>query len=194
MNIRYLFVPWSTYHQLAQKLAAAIFAHSPKLPDEIIAISRGGLTFGHLLSDLLQIPVFSFAIQSYTDLTQQGEMKITQELGRPIAGKRILLVDDVSDTGKTFIRARDYVKSLHPQEITTIALFYKPHSVYQPDFFARRTDRWIIFPYEVAETIKVITQNLQREGKTKAQTQDFLINLGFREDQVAFVRKHYLSQ
>jgi uncharacterized protein len=192
MNIKYLYVSWPDYHLRAQKLAAAILAHSPKF-DEIVAVSRGGLTFGHMLSDLLQIPVYSFSIQSYTDLQTQGEMKITQELGRPIAGKKILLADDVADSGKTFIRAKEYLKTLKPADITTVAMFYKPFSVYRPDYCASQTDRWIIFPYETTETIKLITQKMTKERKTKAEIQDFLMSLGFREGQIAFVRKHHLN-
>jgi uncharacterized protein len=192
MEIKYLFVSWPDYHLRAQKLAAAILSHSPKF-DEIVAISRGGLTFGHILSDFLQLPVYSFTIQSYTDLQIQGKMNITQELGKPITGKKILLVDDVSDTGKTFIRAKEYLQGLKPAEITTVAMFFKPQSVFQPDYCASQTDRWIIFPYEVTETIKSLTRMMTNEGKTKAQIQNFLINLGFREGQVAFVRKHHLD-
>jgi uncharacterized protein len=192
MDIKYLYVAWPDYHLQSQKLAAAILNHTRKF-DEIVAISRGGLTFGHILSDLLQLPVYSFTIQSYSDIKTQGTLTITQELGKPISGKRILLVDDVSDTGKTFIRANEYLNRLNPKDITTASMFLKPQTIFRPDFFAKQTDKWIIFPYEVTETIKFITQKMTNEGKTKIQIQDFLVNLGFREGQVAFVRKHHLS-
>jgi uncharacterized protein len=193
MNIKYLNVTWPEYHLLAQKMAAAIMSHSPKY-DEIVAICRGGLTLGHILSDLLQIPVYSFTIQSYSDIQTQGKLTITQELGKAIVGKRILLVDDVADSGKTFIRAKEYITSLKPKDITTVSLYYKPHSIFRPDYYAKQTDKWIIFPYESTETIKLITQKMENEGKTKVQIQDFIVNLGFREGQVAFVRKHHLQK
>jgi uncharacterized protein len=193
MDNQYLYLSWNQYHLLAQKLAAAILNHSGKF-DEIVTIARGGLTLGHLLSDFLQLPVYSITIQSYSDIQAQGELVITQELGKSIKGKRILLVDDVSDSGKTFVRAKDYLKTLEPEEITTVAIFLKPHTSYRPDYYTRQTTKWIVFPYEVAETIIYITQKMGSDGKTKAQIQDFLLKLGFNENQIAFVRKHHLDK
>lgn len=192
METKYLFVTWPEYHLLAQKLAAAILNHSPKF-DEIVAISRGGLTLGHMLSDFLQLPVSTFAIQSYNDIQTQGTVKVTQELGKSIAGKCVLLVDDVADSGKTFERATAYIKSCKPTEITTISMFFKPRSTFRPDYYVKMTNRWIIFPYEPTEMILSITNKLLKEGKSKADIQTYLTDLGFREGQVAFVRKHHIQ-
>jgi hypoxanthine phosphoribosyltransferase len=192
MAIEYLFVTWPDYHLLAQKLAASILNHSPRF-DELIAISRGGLSLGHILSDLLALPISTFSIQSYTDIQSHGEAKITVELTKPIKGKRVLLVDDVADSGKTLERAVNYLKGFEPSEITVVTMFYKPHSVFRPDYFVKQTGKWIIFPYEPTEMIKLITRKMELDGKTKAEIQDFLINLGFREGQIAFTRKHHLN-
>jgi uncharacterized protein len=192
MDTKYLTVTWPEYHLLAQKLAASIMNHSPKF-DEIVAISRGGLTLGHLLSDLLQLPVSTFAIQSYSDIKTQGKVVITQEIGRPITGKKILLVDDVSDSGKTLIRGIEYLKESKPKDITTVCMYFKPRSAFRPDYYAKLTTKWIIFPYEPTEMIILLTKKMESEGYSKLEIQEFLTGLGFREGQVAFVRKHHLS-
>jgi len=192
MDMQFLPITWSEYHLIAQKLAASILNNSPKF-DEIVAISRGGLTLGHLLSDLLQLPVSTFAIQSYTDIKKSGEAVVTRELTESISGKRILLVDDVSDSGKTFVRALSYLKKFNPKDITSVAMFNKPNSGFRPDYYVKQTDKWIIFPYEPTEMIKLLTRKMESEGKNKAQIQDFLVKLGFRECQIAFVRKHHLT-
>lgn len=191
MDIHYLPVSWSDYHSLAQKLAATVITHNANM-NEIVAISRGGLTLGHLLSDFLRIPISTITIQSYTDIQTQGELKITAELQTPIAGKHILLVDDVADSGKTLVRAIDYLKTFEPKAVTTLTMFYKPRSVYRPDFYARETTDWILFPYEPTEMIMLLTQQMEKKGKTKAQIQSFLEELGYTDDQIAFVRRHYL--
>lgn len=193
METKYLFITWPEYHLLAQKLAAAIMNHSGNF-DEIVAVSRGGMTLGHMLSDLLQLPVSTFAIQSYKDIETRGVVTVTQEIGKPIAGKRVLLVDDVSDSGKTFNRALEYLKTYKPKDITSVAIFMKPTSIFRPDYFVKQTDKWIIFPYEPTETILSITKSMTAEGKSKVEIQDFLTGLGYREGQVAFVRKHHLSK
>lgn len=190
MGLQYLPVSWDEYHTLAQKLAATILSHDKPI-DEIVAISRGGLTLGHLLSDHLRIPIATITIQSYTDIRSHGEAVLTQKLCAPVKGKRLLLVDDVSDSGKTFARATAYLKRLGPKEISTLAMFFKPHSNFRPNYFARQTTKWILFPYEPTEMITLITKELEREGKTKAAIQRFLERLGYTDEDIAFVRKYF---
>ncbi len=190
--IQFLPISWSTYHKTVQKLAATILDSSTPY-DEIVAISRGGLTLGHLLSDMLRIPVATITIQSYTDIQAQGELVITEKLSKPIRDKRILLVDDVSDSGKTLNRAIAYLKRFGPSNVTTVTMFFKPQSVHRPDYFADTTTKWIIFPYEPTETILTLTKNMEKEKKTKAQIQEFLESLGFTTDQITFVRRHHVK-
>lgn len=190
MAILYLPISWKTYHEDAQKLAATILDHSPAI-DQIVAISRGGLTLGHLLSDFLRIPISTITIQSYSDIQTSGEVVLTAKLQNSIRGKHILLVDDVSDSGKTLRRAVKYLHRAGAAKVTTVTMFYKPHSVYRPDYFAKRTTRWILFPYEPAEMITLITKRLETEGKSKSEIQNFLEHLNYTQTQIAFVRRHY---
>jgi hypoxanthine phosphoribosyltransferase len=188
----YLPVTWNHYHKLTQKLAAAVLDTQEPF-DEIVAIARGGLTLGHLLSDYLRIPISSITIQSYTDIQQQGEVQITAGLAREIAGKRILLVDDIADSGKTLVRAVRYLEEFKPKAIKTLTMFYKPHCKVVPDFYAQQSDKWILLPFEVTEWICTFSQKLGAEGKTKAQIQVFLERLGYTPDQIKFARRHHLS-
>lgn len=188
----YLPVSWPLYHSYAQKLAATILADKKPL-DEIIGISRGGLTFGQVLSDLLNLPISTIGIQSYQEILSQGELKVTHALSKSIRGSRVLLVDDIADSGKTLVRAKDYLLDLNPQSITTVTMFYKPKSVVVPDYYARKTDKWVIFPTEIVETAKYIIGNLQKEGKTKAQIQEFLTNLELNKNQISFVYKYHIK-
>jgi hypothetical protein len=194
MEIQYLPVGWTTYHDLARKLAATIRSHAIET-DQIVAIARGGLTFGHILSDFLRIPVATFTIQSFTDIQNQGEIKITEPLKSPIKGKSILLVDDVADSGTTLKRALSYLNGFKPKKITTVTMFFKPRSVYRPDFFAKQiaNTKWIIFPYETTETIVSITKSMEKNKKSKAEIQAKLVSLGYTLDQIKFVRKYHLS-
>lgn len=191
MAAQYLVVTWSEFHSLSQNLAESILRQ--KIPlDEIVAIARGGLSVGLVLSDFLRIPISTITIQSYTDIKKQGLVKITSKLGKTIRGKNILLVDDIADSGKTFLRAISYLKRHKPASLTTTSLFYKPHSVYRPDFFAKQTSDWILLPHEVTEWITTFSRKMDAEGKTKAEIQKFLFSLGYTISQVSFVKKHYL--
>lgn len=192
MDIHYLPITWGTYHDLARKLAATILQHHAEV-NQIVSISRGGLTLGHILSDLLRIPVATFTIQSYTEIQSQGELIISEPLKTRIAGKHVILVDDVADSGKTLIRATKYLSRFKPASVRVVTLFYKPHSVFRPDFFAESTTSWIVFPYELTETILHITTSLSNEGKSKKDIQELLNSLGYTEEQIRFVRKYFLS-
>ncbi len=192
MKIQYLSVSWQDYHALSQKIAAAILTHDKPF-DIIVAIGRGGLTFGHLLSDLLRIPISSITIQSYTDIAKQGEVVITQGLSSRIAKKRVLLVDDIADTGMTLRRATGYLKRFKPASITTATLFYKPRSEIRPDYFAKQTTRWILQPFEMTEWVHTFSKKLAGEGKSKREIQLFLETIGYTADQIKFVRRHHLA-
>ncbi|MCL4360493.1 phosphoribosyltransferase [Patescibacteria group bacterium] len=193
MAVQYLPISWDHYHRFAHNLAAALL-NSRQHPDEIVAISRGGLTLGHLLSDLLRIPISTITIQSYTDIQSQGELKITHGLQTDIHEKHILLVDDVSDSGKTMKRALSYLSEFQPEKVTTLTMFVKPRSVYRPDYFAKQTTRWILFPYEPTEMIGLIIKQLEGEGKSKSDIQTFLETLHYDSHQIRFVRKYHLKR
>lgn len=192
MQIKYLPVTWKNYHALSQQIAAAILTREKPF-NIIVAIGRGGLTFGHLISDFLRIPICSITIQSYTDIQKQGEVHITEELSSSISGKRVLLVDDIADTGTTLKRATTYINSFHPSVVTTATLFYKPHSTLRPDYYAKQTKSWILQPFEVTEWVYTFTKTMASEGKSKAEIQTFLEHLGYTPDQIKFVRRHHIQ-
>lgn len=190
MAIDYLLDSWDEYHALARSLATKILQDKIRI-DEIVAISRGGLTLGHLLTDLLRVPISTFTIQSYTDIQSSGEVKITKPLTVPLFGKTILLVDDVADRGTTMQRALEYLKMFTPKKIYTLTLYYKPHSTYKPDYFAKTTSAWVSFPYEPTEMIINIRRSMKKEGKTEAEITKFLTRLHYNNDAIAFVKKFY---
>ncbi len=192
MAIEYLPISWTIYHDQAQDLAERILTTADPI-DEIVAIARGGLALGHILSDLLRAPISTFAIQSYEDYATQGEAKVTAELQHSIEGKHILLVDDVADTGKTLVRAVEYLKDFKPKKITTATVFYKPQSVYKPDFFAEETSKWILFPTEDTEMITLIFDSMKKDGKSENDAETLLTSLGYSAKRIAFVRKFHTT-
>jgi len=75
-------------------------------------------------------------------------------------------VDDVSDTGKTFIRGMAYLKELGAESVSTASPLIKPWTKYVPDFYVKEIDEWIVFPYDMRETVEAIQTNLLKDGKT----------------------------
>ncbi|HXS15352.1 MAG TPA: phosphoribosyltransferase family protein [Candidatus Saccharimonadales bacterium] len=120
--------------------------------DEIISISRGGMVVARLLSDLLDLPISHITIESYSDLKQGKEPIVSQVSPREFKGERVLLVDELADSGKTFIKALEYLNTLPLSSVVTTALYIKPQTKYVPDYFVETLDGWLIMPYEIRET------------------------------------------
>lgn len=192
MERDYLYPNWTEYQDLTQKLAATLLSKEKPF-DRVIGIARGGLTLGHLFSDFMRIPISTIAIQSYTDIKQQGQVTITGILHTSIKGQRVLLVDDVADTGKTLVRAEAYLRSYQPESIITATLYYKPRSIFKPNYFLVTTSKWILFPYEVTEMIILLTQKMEEEEKNKSEIQESLEKIGYTREQISFVRRHFLK-
>ena len=75
---------------------------------------------------------------------------------------RILIVDDVSDTGDTYEAAITHLDEFQPEEIRTAVLLHKTTAKYQPDFIARRVVkwRWMIYPWAVIEDLGGFVSNM----------------------------------
>lgn len=173
---------------------AEIILKDPQGPyDEIVAIARGGLTLGHLMSDYLRIPISSITIQSYTDIQEQGQVKITAGLAKIIKDKKILLVDDIADTGKTLVRATAYLSEFHPSSIATATMFYKPHCSVKPTYYAEETGKWILLPFEVTEWVYTFTKKMTADGKSPEEIFIFLQSLGYTKEQITFVQANHLN-
>ena len=147
-------VDWPHFYALARTLAHKI-RESAFSPDLLVAIGRGGYAPGRILSDLLGImDLTSFKIEHYRGTARVSEARVRYPLSAPVSGRRILLVDDVSDTGETFQAAIAHLLGQgDPAELRTAAIDHKVISTYQPHYHARSVEgwRWIIYPWAVVE-------------------------------------------
>ena len=136
--------------ELSKILSRKIKASGYK-PDLIIAIGRGGYVPGRLVSDfLLFSDLTSMKIEHYTRAADMwAEAKIRFPISVDITGKKVLIVDDVTDTGETLSLAVNYVWSLNPADVKTAVLQHKICSTFVPDFYAQKIIkwRWIIYPW-----------------------------------------------
>jgi len=117
-------------------------------PQTIIAIARGGLTLAHSLSQSLDIrDVQVISAVSYSHDKQLSTIKITNI--PTISTSRILVVDDIADSGRTFKEVMTILKENNPSsEFKTASIFYKKSSIFQPDFRLKEAKEWIEFFWE----------------------------------------------
>ena len=143
-------------------------------PDIIIAILRGGMIPARALSDVLNIDALgTLGLSFYKTIAEtKDKPKVTQEVNVDISGKRILIVDDVADTGETLIEAVNYLRRKGAKEIKVATLHIKPWSKFVPDFVIEKTDKWIVYPWEYFEFLKdmeIKKEKLSRDEQINAE-------------------------
>ncbi len=123
-------------------------------PDWIVGVSRGGLVPTRLLSDLLGIAnVNIIRVEFYKSIGETRDFpKITQPVQVDVSKKKVLIVDDVADTGRSLAVAKEHIKRAGASQVKIATLHYKPSSILKPDYFVEQTDAWIVYPWEKKET------------------------------------------
>lgn len=152
--------------------------------DKIVAIARGGLVISRILSDLLDLPISNIVISSYKDLKQKKEPEIIEESTANFDNKNILIVDEVSDTGKTFRRALSYFKTKNLKKIYTASPYIKPKTSFIPDFWVKKIDAWIVFPYDIRETYEAFI----KQFKSPKEAKEMMKKLGFKDWELEFIK------
>jgi hypoxanthine phosphoribosyltransferase len=145
-----------TVYDLAWTLAGKVRASGFE-PDLVIAISRGGFTPARVLCDVLGIfNLTSIRVVHYrgpADMEPVATVKYP--LCIPVAGQRLLVVDDVNDTGDTLKAARAHLEALGPVEVRIAVLHEKTGSPVRADYAGGMIDewRWLIYPWAVVEDV-----------------------------------------
>ncbi|MDD3041543.1 MAG: phosphoribosyltransferase [Methanosarcinaceae archaeon] len=160
-------------YRLSKLLADKIKVSGYK-PDLLIAIGRGGYVPARLVSDFLIFKdLTSMKIEHYgmgADIEEKAIIRFP--LPVDIRGKKVLIVDDVTDTGQTLELAVGYIRSLGPSEIRTAVMQHKRGSAFVPDYHAQKIIkwRWIVYPWAVYEdlmgfTLRVLEAGAAGKGK-----------------------------
>lgn len=141
-----------TWHDMEKAVEAlAIAIREEYDPDVIVGIARGGLVpsvrLSHLLNDLLMRVVHVKYYENVDEAT--GKPEIFWSDVEKLEGK-VLIVDDVADTGNTLEVVLDHLKKRIDGEIKICTVAYKPSSKIKPDYFIYETEKWIVFPWEEA--------------------------------------------
>lgn len=186
MGLKLLHTTWSDVQRLCEKVAHQIerAAYSPEL---IVAVSRGGFPPSRILCDLLDVGgLASMKIEYYASVQERRERpSIVYPLNADVRGKRVLIVDDVADSGHSLALARRHVLQRGAREVRIATLHYKPWSVVKPDFYAEETDAWVVYVWERRETIRQFLERLRDEGMSEREAREQLIKMGFKEDEVS---------
>jgi hypoxanthine phosphoribosyltransferase len=178
----YVAPSWVELHELAFDLTNSIRASGQQF-DRLITLSKGGWPMSVALVDFLKIKaVASIGVKFYAGIGQTlAQPMIYQSLPDSVKGERVLLFDDVADTGGSLTFTVEQLKKQGVASVTTAALLKKPTSSFIPDFYAAETDAWIIFPWEVADAIETLGGSWQKEQISEVEIMSRLKSLGFAD-------------
>lgn len=140
---------WEGFGTASRELAQ-IIADSGFSPDIIIAVARGGLlpagalsySLGVKLSDAMNVEFYTDVNETLPDPVLLAPLLDTEN----ISGQKLLVVDDVADSGRTLALVVDILKE-HNADVRSAVIYAKPRSVVSPDYVWRNTDQWIVFPW-----------------------------------------------
>lgn len=182
---KYLLLSWEDLYNETLKLYERI-KKSGYNPDIIIGIARGGWVIARILSDLMLNPnILSIRITFYEKVGRRGKKPILlQDVNVDMSGLKVLIVDDVVDTGETMSLAVKVISSKKTGEIRTAVLHKKPWSKFKPDYYVREVKSWIIYPYEYKETMRDIAHELLEKGYNVEDVIQELIKAGFNKKMI----------
>jgi hypoxanthine phosphoribosyltransferase len=140
---------WEEFGAAARELAALVVADGFE-PTVLLAIARGGLLVGGAVSYALGLKnCCVINVEYYTGVDERLDVPVILPPALhlvDLSDQRLLVVDDVADTGETLRLVADTIRA-HAAEVRTAVLYEKPRSVVRCDYVWRRTDRWIDFPW-----------------------------------------------
>ena len=161
-----LIISFDEYTKTVEKLAVQI--HKDYKPTVLVGIMRGAAPIIDILSRILKLPIAYIVIQSYSGKgmeDKQGELMFAREISSLANEKdfeRVLLIDDLSDTGLTLNKSIEWLKNYGPiknniKEIKTACLWKKKSSSFEPDYcpIKLEKDPWIVQPTEHYEELSI---------------------------------------
>lgn len=142
---------WDLFGSAGRELAEQV-ADDGFEPDLILSIARGGLFVAGALGYALDVKnLHVMNVEFYTGVDQRLDLPVMLPpvpQAVDLAGARVLVADDVADTGATLKLVRDFCTD-KVAEVRCAVIYQKPRSEVDCEYVWRRTDRWINFPWSV---------------------------------------------
>ncbi|PAT42190.1 phosphoribosyltransferase [Vandammella animalimorsus] len=152
---KHLYVSYHEYHNLIEKLALQIHRSGWEF-DNVLCLARGGLRPGDIISRIFDRPLAIMSTSSYRAGagTIQGKLDLAKYITTPkgeLSG-RVLLVDDLADTGHTLHAVVEMLRRDYPPitELRSAVIWTKGISTFRADYSAEElpTNPWIHQPFE----------------------------------------------
>lgn len=141
-------------------------------PTVVVGLTRGGWVPARLICDHLRVKKLYAVKTEHWGITANtnGKALLTQELNTSIVGERVLIVDDITDTGESLTLAIEHLNALGPEEVQTATLLHITHSKVEPNYYEVEVSSddwtWFIFPWNFHEDLRTILPKTLDEPRT----------------------------
>ena len=192
-------VDWNYAYDLCRDTGEVIKAAGFK-PEVIVGVARGGWYLARvlcdffLLKDLLSLKLEHWGITA----TITGDAKLKYGLDdnarEMLSGKRVLIADDVTDTGDSLKLVVEYVKSLGAKDVKTATMHHKTSSSFMPDFYGELMSdwTWIVYPWSIHEDVmELVEKIIAKEGKGLSL---YELKMALKEEYDFYVPYHLLNE
>lgn len=179
---KYITPTWDQLDELTLQIARQIKSSAENF-DLVVALAKGAWPMSRSLVDYSQVKeLASLGVKFYKGINERlKQPSIYQELPVEVENKKILLFDDVADTGESLRFAKDYLLKQGAKEVKVASLLYKPWSVVEPDYYGTTTEAWIIFPFERREMIDLLQATWSKQSLDQQAILKRYQQLGFME-------------
>jgi hypoxanthine phosphoribosyltransferase len=152
---------WADLEGWADHLSGQIRA-AEAVPDTVVALTRGGWVPARMIADRLGLKRLLAVRAQHWGVTARpdGQAELTEGLSHSVAGHKVLIVDDIADTGESLRLAVENVRTGAPARVETATCLCIAHSKFRPTYIAEEIPKdgwvWIIFPWNFWEDLKAL--------------------------------------
>ncbi len=139
-------VSWKEFHGICKALALSASRFQPEI---ILAVGRGGFYPGTLIAHLLQVEIYPIRIsRRVNDVVMYRKPQWLVEPPALIAGKRVLIVDEISSSGETITMVKDKAASLGAKKIKSAVMYAHTWGTAVPDYIGLISDALFLNPWD----------------------------------------------
>ncbi|MCX8196543.1 MAG: phosphoribosyltransferase [Acidilobaceae archaeon] len=181
-KVKVKLVSWEEIVDWSRRLSELIRASGWR-PDVIVAVARGGYVPARLLCDFLEVTdLLSVQSQHWVEAAKMGEKAILRyPYSVDMSDKRVLLVDDIVDTGESLMLAKEFIlREWRPRELRIATLqWISPVARLKPDYYLIEVKDWVWFqyPWTRLEDVSQFISRIFKEGGVKEASEEELKRL-----------------
>jgi uncharacterized protein len=160
---------WADIDGWADRVASQVRERSA-VPVTIVGLTRGGWVPARLLADRLGVKrMVALRAQHWgVTATPTGAAEITEGLSGPVSGQKVLVVDDITDTGESMALAVAHVRAERPSRVESAVFLHITHSKFEPTYYAEEIPRddwvWVVFPWNYWEDLTALSLRAVEAG------------------------------